>query len=435
MERTIYNELVKWKIRRDRKPMMLYGARQVGKTYILKEFGKREFENTVYINCYKNDAVRQLFAGDTDVSRLLLGIAAIGGQPVNPQTTLIILDEAQELPEVVAALKYFCEDAPEYCIAVAGSLLGVMNMSGYSFPTGKVEILRMYPMTFTEFLLAQNQKEKVSLLGRTDARDVVNSISSAYIELLRQYYYVGGMPEAVLSFVKSKDPIAVRKIQNDILEAYESDIAKHAGSDTQKARMIFQAVPRQLAKENKKFAFNSLKKAGRYSEFSNALQWLVDAGLVYKVERVSKAALPLSFYMESTGFKLFLLDIGLLGAMANVPAELMLISNNIFTEYKGAFTENYVLEQLVVDPQLVIGYYSKGNSSLEIDFIVQSGAEIIPLEVKAETNLRSKSLRQFVTIDNASADMKGIRTSMQGFQDQGWMQNIPLYAIGLALKS
>lgn len=429
MRRTVYNQLLKWKLSPHRKPLMLYGARQVGKTYILKEFGSNEFENMAYINCYMNPAVKTLFSEDTDISRIILGLSALCGVEIKPGKTLIFLDEAQDIPEVVASLKYFCEDAPDYFVVVAGSLLGVLNMHDYSFPTGKVDILHMYPMTFMEFLDALGEVEKRKLLENADAELAVNALLPQYTDLLRQYYFVGGMPEAVVEYIRSKNPETVRKIQLDILLAYEADIAKHAGVETQKARHVFQSIPSQLAKENKKFIFNVLKKGARAAEYDAAIQWLVDAGLVYKVCRVSKAAMPLGFYFEKDAFKLFLLDVGLLGAMVHVPASVMLIGNNVFSEFKGAFTENYALTQMVACHDTVIGYYSKDNSSLEIDFVVQAGAEILPVEVKAEVNVKSKSLRQFITVDNAGNDIRGYRFSMKGYEHQDWMSNIPLFAI------
>ncbi|MDE6553936.1 MAG: AAA family ATPase [Muribaculaceae bacterium] len=429
MKRYIYKELLKWKDARRRKPLMMYGARQVGKTYILKEFGRNEFDDMIYINCYKNEQLKTLMSGDADISRLLLGISSIANHDICPGKTFIFFDEVQEIPEVVAALKYFCEDAPDIHVAAAGSLLGVMNMADISFPTGKVDIMHLYPMTFDEFLEAAGQTSKAELLRMTDTEETLNSLLQSFTDLLRQYYFVGGMPEAVLDFIENKNPKSVREIQNAILTAYDADIAKHAAKDTQKARMVFESISSQLARENKKFIFGALKKGARASEYEQAIQWLVNAGLIYKVCRVSKAAMPLKFYEEKDTFKLFLLDVGLLAAMAEVPPSLMLIGNSVFTEFKGAFTENYVLTQLKTVPDTVIGYFSKDNSSLEIDFIVQCGIEIMPLEVKAEENVRSKSLRQFVTVDNSGSGMHGYRTSMKGFEHQEWMTNVPLFAI------
>lgn len=430
MKRTLYSSLLEWKASDRRKPLMLYGARQVGKTYLLKEFGRNEFDNLVYINCYLNQAVRTLFSQDKDVSRILLGLSALSGEEIKPGRTLIFLDEVQDIPEVVASLKYFCEDAPDIFIAVAGSLLGVLNMEGYPFPTGKVDILHLYPMTFIEFLYAIGEEQKAALLIGKNHWEVADSLMAEYIELLRQYYFVGGMPEAVVEFLDSRNPEAVRRVQENIISAYEADIAKHAGNDTQRARLVFQSVPSQLARENKKFIFGALKKGARAGDFEKAIQRLVDAGLVYKVCRVSKVALPLQFYADKDAFKLFVLDVGLLGAMAQVPAALMLIGNNVFSEFKGAFTENYVLTQMIVNHGVVIDYYAKENSTMELDFVVQAGPRLLPVEVKAEENVKSKSLRQFVTVDNAGSDMHGYRFSMKGFATQDWLTNIPLFAVG-----
>lgn len=428
MERTIYKQLLEWKHSQSRKPLMLYGARQVGKTYILKQFGSREFENMIYINCYKNPDIELLFSQDKNISRILLGLSALSNTKIEPGKTFVFLDEVQEIPDVVSSLKYFNEDAPDIVIAVAGSLLGVMNLENASFPTGNVDILHMYPMTFNEFLLAKNETVLAELLSDDNNRNTINSLMPKYTELLRQYYFVGGMPEAVSDFIANNNPGSVRSIQLDILTAYDADIAKHAGKDAVKARLVFQSIPSQLAKENKKFIFGSLRKGARGSEYENAIQWLVDTGLVYKIPRVSKVAIPLKFYFNNDAFKLFLLDVGLLGAMAEVPPALMLIGNNIFVEFKGAFTENFVLTQMIGIPNTVIGYYSKENSTLEIDFVVQTDEKILPVEVKAETNVKSRSLYQFVNVDNAGSGMHGYRLSMMGFDHQSWVDNIPLFA-------
>lgn len=435
MKRSLYQRLLKWKISPTRKPLMLYGARQVGKTYLLKEFGKNEFGNMIYINCYMNHAVKSLFSVNVDVNRLLLGLSALSGEKIERGRTFIFLDEVQEIPEIVAALKYFCEDAPWIHLAVAGSLLGVMNMEGCSFPTGKVEIMHLYPMTFMEFLQAMGEDEKVKLLyGGPGNREIINSLSGVYTELLRQYYFVGGMPEAVLEFIRSKDPNAVRTIHRDILTAYETDIAKHAGNDTLRARMVLQSLPTQLARENKKFVFGAVKKGARASDFDRAIQWLVDASLIYKVSRLTKVQLPLPFYMENDSFKLFLLDVGLLGALAQAPPAMMLVKDNVFDEFKGAFSENFVVSQIKACEDSIIAYYAKANSTIEIDFVVQTADKILPIEVKAEENVKSKSLRQFITVDNADKDMHGYRFSMKGFQSHDWMDNIPLFAVEPFIK-
>lgn len=430
MKREIYKQLVEWKNSPERKPLMLYGARQVGKTYILKEFGSKEFTNMVYINCYKNPAIETIFAQDVNIPRILRDLSALTGENIIPSTTFIFFDEVQEIPDVVASLKYFCEQAKEYCVAAAGSLLGVMNMQDASFPTGKVDMMNMYPMVFSEFLTASGHEKMAELLADKDARVSINALHHEFVELLRQYYFVGGMPEAVKAYIEHKDLKKVRRIQNEIIDAYEADIAKHAGKDSLKARKVWQSIPSQLAKENKKFIYGALKKGARASEYENAIQWLVDARIIYKVCRASKPSIPLSFYLDNDVFKLYVLDVGLLGAMAKAPAEAILIGDNIFSEYKGAFSENYVLTQLVTYPEIEIGYYNKEDSTVEVDFLVQVGNRLIPIEVKAEENVKSKSLRQFVTIDHIGMGMKGLRFSMKGFKDQEWMENAPLFSAG-----
>lgn len=434
MKREIYSQLLEWKENPSRKPLMLYGARQVGKTYIVKEFGNREFDNLVYINCYNNREVKEIFEKDTDISRILLALSVLTGEQIKPFSTLLFFDEAQEIPEVIAALKYFCEDARDYCVVVAGSLLGVLNLENISFPTGKVNMMRMYPMTFVEFLEAMGQNIKVKAMEEGEF-DTVNLISDKYVELLRQYYYVGGMPEAVKNFIYNRDPQEVRRIQNEIINSYYSDIAKHAGAQTQRCRLVFESIPAQLGKENKKFIFGAVRPGGRAAEFEVAIQWLVDAGLVYKVKRVSKVEQPLSFYMENNVFKLYLLDVGLMGAMADTSPKSVFLGQSFFSEYKGAFTENYVESQLVtLQPEPRIAYYSKDNSKVEVDFILQYQGHLLPIEVKAEENVKSKSLRQFITVDNADTELHGYRFSMKGFVRQEWMTNVPLYAIIPFLK-
>lgn len=429
MKRSIYATLLDWKLSPRRKPLMMYGARQVGKTYILKEFGGNEFDNMVYINCYKNPAVEILFAQDKDVKRILLGLSAISGQEIKEEKTFLFLDEVQEIPDIVASLKYFCEDAPGIVVATAGSLLGVLNMEGKSFPTGKVDIIHMFPMTFNEFIEALGEEKLLAILADSKQTELVNALLPKFVDLLRQYYFVGGMPEIVAEFVANRLPASVRKMQLDILSAYDADIAKHAGKETQMARLVFDNIPAQLAKENKKFIYGVLRPGSRAAKFENAIQWLVDAGLIYKAPRLSKVDLPLKFYMDKDSFKLFLLDVGLLGAMANIPPAQMLVGNSIFSDYKGAFTENYVLTQMVGIPGIEIGYYSKDNSTLEIDFVVQVGNSIRPVEVKAEENVKSKSLRQFVTVDKADSGIYGLRFSMKGYMKQDWMENVPLFAV------
>ncbi len=433
MERLAYKQLIDWKLAKNRKPLIVYGARQVGKTYLIQQFGEKEFADMVYVNCYKNDNVRKLFEGDADVNRLLLGLSAIEQRKIEIGKTLLFLDEIQEIPPVLSSLKYFYENMPELHIIVAGSLLGVMNMKGESFPVGKVNIMHLYPMNYEEFLLANGADDLVKILKEGD-KTLMNALSSKYIEYLRQYYYVGGMPEAVYEFIQTKNIQAVRRIQKDILSAYEVDISKHTGNETQRVRMVWQSIPSQLARENKKFIYGAVRKGARAKDFEVAIQWLIDAGLVYKVERTKCAKMPLKFYADMDAFKLYLLDVGLLGAISETSAAQVLIGDNIFCEYSGAFTENFVLQQLKSYQNIPIYYFSKDNSTQEIDFIIQTETKIIPIEVKAEENVKSKSLSTFINQDHADENLKGVRFSMKGFQDQGWMENIPLFAVRTCLE-
>ena len=428
MKRFIYEELKKWKQSVNRKPLMMYGARQVGKTYIVKEFGEKEFDSLVYVNCYKNELARTLFSGNADIDRILLGLSSMSHQTIIPGTTLIFLDEIQEIPPVISTLKYFYENRPDIHIVVAGSLLGVVNMKEESFPVGKVDIMHLYPMSFEEFIDAMGEGQLVDIIHSND-HQLADVFATKYIDLLRQYYFTGGMPEAVRTFCETNDLIAVRNIQKNILAAYEADIAKHTASETQRVRMVWQSVPEQLARENKKFIYGTVRKGARAKEFEIAIQWLVDAGLVYKVNRVRDLKVPLRFYSDSNAFKLYLLDVGLLGAMVDAPAANILIGDKIFSEYKGAFTENYVLQQIVTIPNRPIFYYSKDNSTQEIDFVVQKETNIYPIEVKAEENVKSKSLAACITHDFKDYALHGIRFSMKGFIEQDWMTNIPLYAV------
>lgn len=433
MKREVYNHLIQWKLSPHRKPLIMYGARQVGKTYILKEFGNHEFKNMVYVNCYKNDIVAQLFNEDTDVDRLILGLSAIARQTIVPGETLIFLDEIQEIPPILSSLKYFCENKPELHVVVAGSLLGVMNMKGESFPVGKVDIIHLYPMTYEEFLLANGEAPLLQILKSNDYT-LIDTFAPKLIDYLRSYYFVGGMPEAVQHFTLNHNLAEVRNIQQNILTAYEADISKHTEEQTQRVRMVWQSIPAQLARENKKFIYGAVRKGARAKDFEIAIQWLIDAGLVHKVERTRDAKVPLKFYADMDAFKLYLLDVGLLGALTQTPASQIIIGNNVFSEYKGAFTENFVLQQLKSFGSLPIYYYSKDNSTQEVDFVVQANSRILPIEVKAEDNVKSKSLHAFICKDFASYHLKGVRFSMLGFQRQEWMENIPLYAIESYVK-
>ncbi len=425
MERSIYSSLKKWKESPTRKPLILQGARQVGKTYILKEFGAREYSEVVYINCDDNNDMQNMFV-DYDVDRIIRSMSAISGISIKPSTTLLILDEIQEVERGLASLKYFCEKAPEYHVAVAGSLLGITLHEGTSFPVGKVDMLYMYPMDFEEFLLAMGKEQLVELL-RNNSWAALTPLRGMLTELLRQYYFVGGMPEAVKTYVERGDIWEVRSIHSKIIDAYRNDMSKHVPKQqVQRINMVWNSIPSQLARDNKKFIYGALRKGARANDFEIAIQWLVDSGLVHKVHRISKPVVPLKFYEDMASFKLFLLDCGLLGALSETPPEQILIGDNVFEEYKGAFTENYVLQQLKSLPRTFVYYYSNDNSTLEIDFVVQHEAHVIPIEVKAEENLRAKSLRQFVT-DNSG--LHGVRFSMSDYREQDWLTNVPLWAV------
>ena len=430
MERDIVKDLIKWKESKDRKPLILLGARQVGKTYVLNQFGKENYENVAYINCDNNLQVSNLFE-DYNMERIILSIGAITGETIKPGKTLIILDEIQEQNKRLASLKYFCENASEYHVAVAGSLLGVTMHNGESFPVGKVNMMHMYPLSFKEFLWAKG-KQNLSVLIDEKRWDVLKVVKPQLIQALREYYYIGGMPEVVKSYLESNDLKKVREKQLDILNAYEMDISKHVSTqDVVRIQQVWRSIPSQLAKENKKFIYGVLKKGGRAKEYETAIQWLVDAGLVYKISRVNKVSVPLANYEDLAAFKLYVLDCGLLGAMNNTPAS-MLLTQSDMGESKGGFTENYVCGQLLSSGQKSLYYYSKENSRQELDFVCQNDEIIYPIEVKAEENLRSKSLRTFV---DENKGMRGLRFSMADYIEQDWVTNVPLYAVSQYFES
>lgn len=425
MYRNIIKQLEEWKNKKHRKPLILAGARQVGKTYILKEFGKSSFSNVAYINCDDNELAKDLFLQDYDMQRIILAIGVITRQSIIPGKTLIILDEIQELKRGLSALKYFCENAPQYHVAVAGSLLGITMHQGESFPVGKVDILHIYPMTFDEFLLAKGYSQMVDVLRSKDWQ-TIKLLRSQYIKFLREYYFVGGMPEAVNCFIETNDALQVREIQNNILFTYQKDISKHVPtSESNRINMVWHSMPSQLIKENKKFIYGAAKPGGRAKDFEVAIQWLMDAGLVYRSDRVTQAKMPLKYYVDIASFKLFMLDCGLLGALSETPAENLLMADNGMEEAKGAFTENYVMSQLVASHDTSVFYYSN-DAKLELDFLIQYKTEIVPIEAKAEENLRSKSLFTFV---NSHPNIHGLRFSMSDYREQDWMTNVPLYAV------
>jgi len=426
MERAIIDDLKKWKNSPDRKPLILLGARQVGKTWTLLEFGRQAYKNVAYVNFDNNTRLENLFTADYDISRILRVLEMETGERILPGETLIIMDEVQEVKRGIHSLKYFCEDARQYHVAVAGSLLGIAMRPGESFPVGKVDLMRLYPMSFEEFLLAKGKPQFVEALRQHDW-ELMQMMHDSYVELLREYYFVGGMPEVVEKYIRTNSPIEVRRLQNAILEAYRKDVSKHAPKqEVERIQMVWQSIPSQLSKENKKFIFGVLKPGGRAREYEVAIQWLIDAGLVYKVSRIKKAEMPLISYEELGIFKLFFLDVGLLTAMAKLSLPDIQEGKNILS-FKGAFTENYVLSQLEIQSEeMAIYYYSRNDSQMEVDFVVQYAGRIIPIEVKAEDNLKSKSLKSFV---NSHPGLRGIRFSMTPYREQDWMINVPLYAI------
>ena len=422
MKRSIYKDLLRWKRNKLRKPLIIDGARQVGKTWVIKEFGKNEYKNVAYINCDRIVEMKSLFF-DFNIKRLIRSFSAITNETIVPEDTLIVLDEIQEVPLAITALKYFCEEARQYHIIVAGSLLGVSLHGGTGFPVGKVDRLKMYPMTFSEFIEASGKVYLLELL-ESHRWEEISSLSVTYTDLLRQYYYVGGMPEVVDSYFLNYDLKEVRSIQNTILDDYEQDFSKHIPPALlAKVRMVWRSIPSQLSKENKKFVYGALKKGGRAKEFEDAIDWLIHAGLIHKVNRVNKIEKPLKFYEDFNAFKLFVLDLGLLQAMANVSAKEVLTDENFFSEYKGAFTEQFVAQELIANKETLY-YYSKENSTLELDFLVQKDV-VYPIEVKAEENVKSKSLKTVYDADHALCP---VRFSMLGYKKQGWMENVPLYA-------
>lgn len=426
MKRFALEKLKIWKEKPNRKPLIIRGARQVGKTWLMKEFGKTCFEKTAYVNFDSNPRMQQLFEGEIDVERMILAISAETGVSINCADTLLIFDEVQEVPKALGSLKYFCENAPEYAIVAAGSLLGVAMHKGTSFPVGKVDFMDLYPLSFQEFLCALGEERFVTMLQSTDT-DMVTMFKTKYIDRLREYYYVGGMPETVQNFVLNKDYNKVREIQKNLLNYYQQDFSKHAEiSLVPRLNLVWNSIPMQLAKENKKYIYGQVREGARAKDFELAIQWLLDCGLIHKVHRVKKPSLPLKAYMDLDAFKIYMLDVGLLLAMADLDASVIIDGNRIFTEFKGALTEQYVLQQMIAELGVKPYYYTTTNSTGKIDFMLQAPGSVIPVEVKAEENLRAKSLWAFCEKYHPK---HAVRTSMSDFREQDWMTNIPLYNI------
>ena len=426
MYRIAMEKLYKWKESKRRKPLIIEGARQVGKTWLMKEFGSKAYADTVYINFDSNSRMAELFASDLNIDRLIMGIELYAGRKIIPDSTLLIFDEVQEVPRALASLKYFYEDAPQYHIVCAGSLLGIALHEGTSFPVGKVDFLSLYPLSFREFLMAMEGERFAELLDQRDYQ-MVTAFKQTYIDALKQYYFVGGMPEAVQSFAEEKDFNEVREIQRRILAAYEQDFSKHAPIEiVPKIRMVWNSIPSQLAKENKKFIYGLVREGGRAKDYETAIMWLCDCGLVHRVSRVNAAGIPLKAYEDFRAFKLFIVDVGLLSCMAGLRQRTLLDGNDLFAEFKGALTEQYVCQQLKTVDGLRIYYYTNDRGSCEIDFVVDNGDQVIPVEVKAEVNLKAKSLKTYREKFNPKIS---VRTSMADYKKEDWLVNLPLYAV------
>lgn len=428
MNRYLIDELTVWKSAKNRKPLIIQGARQVGKTWLMKKFGEQEFKQVVYLNFESSNRLKNLFAIDFNIDRILTVIEIETNQKIIPETTLLIFDEIQEVEKGLTALKYFYEQAPHYYIIAAGSLLGVSLQKNNSFPVGKVDFLRLYPLSFMEFL---ENSENINLANqiKNNNWNVIESFHDKLVEQLRLYYFIGGMPEVVSNYIQNKDLKIVREIQQKLLIGYENDFAKYAPNEiVPKIKIVWKSLIGQLAKENKKFIYGQLKKGARAKDFEMAINWLSEAGLVLKINRLEKPTIPLNAYADQDAFKLFLLDVGLLNAIGNLDHKILLEKNQILTDFKGALTEQFVCQQLIIKHELY--YWSSGNTA-EVDFIIQNKNEVIPIEVKAEENLKSKSLKVFV---EKYHNKNALITSMNKFRKEDWLTNIPLYAIAEIIK-
>lgn len=426
MYRMAMERLRGWKAQKQRKPLIIRGARQVGKTWLMKAFGASEYASTVYVNFDGNERMKTLFTGDLAVERLVMGLELYTGHKIDPDNTLLIFDEVQEVPQALTSLKYFYEDAPQYQIVCAGSLLGVALHPGTSFPVGKVAFLDLYPLSFFEFAMALGKEQYVELLQKGDFA-MATAFQQDYNDLLKQYYYVGGMPEAVQAFTDGRGLGEVRGIQQQILAAYEQDFSKHAPNEVvPRIRMLWNSIPAQLAKENKKFIYGLIKEGARAKEYELALLWLTDCGLIHKVHRVTAPRLPLQAYEDLKAFKLFLVDVGLLSCMVGLRQDVLLDGNALFREFKGALTEQYVLQQCKTRPDLHICYWTADQGTAEVDFLLDDGHDVTPLEVKAEIHLQAKSLKVY---QNKFQPKLAIRTSMADYKKQDRLLDLPLWAI------
>jgi len=426
MKRKLLESLKQWKSQPNRKPLILWGARQVGKTWLMKDFGKECFSNVLYISFYNNKRTSVIFESDYDIKRIITTLEIQYHTKINPSDTLLIFDEVQAAPKVVESLKYFYEDAPEYAIICAGSLLGVSIHEGVSFPVGKVNELYLYPMDFSEYLCAVGEEKLADLISNPE-NPLVAQFRDEYIRHVKNYYFVGGMPECVKAFSERKDYDEVREIQNAILSQYEGDFGKHVDpKELPRIRMVWNALPVQLAKENKKFFFGQIKEGARMKDFEIALQWLTDAGLIHKVYKVSSPSVPLKSYIDFSAFKIFMLDTGLLAAFSELDKESIINGNEVFVEFKGALTEQFVLQQIIASTPYTPYYYSGDKSTYETDFLIQKGKGVIPIEVKAAENLKSKSLK--VYCEKFKPEI-AVRLSMADYKKQNWILNVPLWCV------
>lgn len=427
MYREKIKELEKWKKSKDRMPLIIRGARQVGKTWIMKEFGKNNYKKVAYVNFDGNNRMERLFESDYDINRIIQGLKIETKVDIDEEDTLIIFDEIQEVPKALTSLKYFCENARQFHIIAAGSLLGVALHEGTSFPVGKVDFIDLYPLNFQEFLLAIGEEDLVNILNEKDW-NLISVFKDKFISYLREYYFIGGMPAAVNKYIETKDYRQVRKVQLKLLQAYEEDFSKHAPSEiVPRLKMLWNSIPAQLAKENKKFIYGLIKEGARAKEYELALSWLIDCGLIYKIDRINKPNIPLIAYQDTSAFKLYILDVGILGAMTRIDEKILLEGNEIFTEFKGSFTEQFVLTELKSNKDIPIFYWSAERATAEIDFLIQLGIDVIPIEVKSSENLQAKSLKAFIEKYNT---IKNIRTSMSDYRKEEKLINIPLYSIG-----
>lgn len=426
MQRYALKHLIDWKNKKNHKPLVIQGARQVGKTWLMQEFGKKYYEQVAYINFDVDVKSREIFDVDYDTERLIMDIGLATKTKINAENTLIIFDEIQECPRALTSLKYFRENAPQYDIIVAGSLLGVACHEGTGFPVGKVSFMNLFPLSFEEFLLAMGEERFVELLNKKDFK-TIKLFNNKYEKLLKQYCYVGGMPEIVQDFVENKDFESVRNLQKEILSAYEEDFTKHIPTNTvAKIRLLWKSIPAQLSKENKKFIYGAAKEGARARDFEAALSWLINSGLVYRVNKITKPDLPITAYEDFNSFKLFVLDVGLLGAMTDLQADTIIDGNRIFEEFKGAIAEQYVLQQLKTIKDLPVFYWSNETSRAEIDFVIQIKSDVVPVEVKAERNLQAKSLKVYMEKFKPNY---AIRTSMADYKKTNSLIDIPIYAI------